>query len=363
MIDRLPAVSFLPTSAVLEMTWACNHRCIFCSCPWEREDALALPRPPEMSVSWWKNLCTRLVKMGVQDFAFTGGEPLLKKGLAEIIAHTASLEGPRIRSVDGALVQEEGRPEIFLLSNGRIMDQAHIDLCAKHGVQLSISLPGLTTFAEHTGGGDPDLVLRWFGVAHAAGVITTAGITVTRRNLFELERTIATALVAGADRILLNRFLPGGRGLSYAKDLALSPDEVLQALDIAEKVLASANRFGNVGTEIPRCLVDPERYPHLSVGNGCAAARSFFVVGPAGRIRVCNHSPVELCHADDLDDPKRGLRQDPYWRRFALGDYQPSACKSCSQISRCAAGCRECAHFVTGDVRAPDPLMLPVPME
>ncbi|HEY3444957.1 MAG TPA: hypothetical protein VGK67_01285 [Myxococcales bacterium] len=28
------AASFLPRTAVLEMTYRCNHVCLFCSCPW-----------------------------------------------------------------------------------------------------------------------------------------------------------------------------------------------------------------------------------------------------------------------------------------------------------------------------------------
>lgn len=316
-----------------------------------------MPRPPEMPLAWWKDLTSRLVRMGVGNLAFTGGEPLLKEGLHDLIAHVASLSGPVIETVDGDLVQHDKPPELFLLSNGRLMDEATIALCARHGVNLSLSLPGLATFAEHTGGGDPQVVLACFEAAHRAGLTTTAGITVTRRNLHELAITIATALLSGADRILLNRFLPGGRGLAHVAELSLSPQQVIEALDIAEQVLTTANRRGNVGTEIPRCLVDPQRYRRLDIGTGCAAARSFFVVGPAGHVRVCNHSPVELVHADRLE----GLRAEPYWRRFALGDHIPAACHGCVEIGRCAAGCRECAHIVAGAVDAVDPLMTPVP--
>ena len=42
------APSFLPATAVLEMTYRCNHACLFCSCPWY---AGAIPEDPEMPVA------------------------------------------------------------------------------------------------------------------------------------------------------------------------------------------------------------------------------------------------------------------------------------------------------------------------
>ena len=47
------------------------------------------------------------------------------------------------------------------------------------------------------------------------------------------------ALVAGADSLLLNRFLPSGRGLSHP-ELMLTADDVRHAADVAEEVLSRA---------------------------------------------------------------------------------------------------------------------------
>jgi len=150
-------------------------------------------------------------------------------------------------------------------------------------------------------------------------VATTVGVTVTRRNIHELYETIAEALLAGADTLLMNRFLPGGRGLEYADDLTLSRDQLTEMLDTAEEVLQSANRNGSVGTELPKCMVDESKYERLTVGTRCSAALDFFVVDPSGYTRVCNHSTVRLVHVDQIED----LKQDPYWRQFTMKDYLP----------------------------------------
>jgi radical SAM protein with 4Fe4S-binding SPASM domain len=196
-------------------------------------------------------------------------------------------------------------------------------------------------------------VLSWFSRAKAAGLKTTVGVTATRRNLFELYETIGEALLAGADKLLLNRFLPGGRGLAHAADLTLSRAQITEMLDTAESVLRAAGRYGSVGTELPACIVDATRYQHLTVGTRCSAARDFFVVGPSGRVRVCNHSPVELTHVRDV----LALKDDPYWRAFARQEYLPAACGGCPSRLACDGGCREAAHIAGGAIDSPDPLI------
>jgi len=69
--------------------------------------------------------------------------------------------------------------------------------------------------------------------------------------------------LAGADQLLMNIFLKGGRGLRYVNDLSLSSNEIIEALDQTERVLQSAGRFGSVGTELPKCLVNGKQYEKL----------------------------------------------------------------------------------------------------
>ncbi|HEY3321149.1 MAG TPA: radical SAM protein [Planctomycetota bacterium] len=348
------APSFLPTTAVLEMTYRCNHACLFCSCPWYAPESRFDVRP-EMSVAEWQALIARLCEMGVNNFAFTGGEPLLKDRLDEIIEFAAARETEFIETKDGALVSRRGPPKLYLLSNGKALHDGVVALCKKHAINLSISLPGLTTFSEHTAGGDPQNVLHWFKKAHDSGVTTTVGVTVTRRNLHELYETIAEALLAGADTLLMNRFLPGGRGLKHAADLSISIPQIKEMLDTAEQILETANRYGSVGTELPKCIVDETRYKRLSVGTRCSAALSFFVVDPSGYVRVCNHSTVRLQHVRELDR----VKDDPYWRRFTQKDYLPQQCSGCRAIAGCDGGCREAAHIVGGALDSPDPVLPP----
>jgi radical SAM protein with 4Fe4S-binding SPASM domain len=349
---RRPAVSFLPATAVLELTYRCNHACLFCSCPWE--DARGgFPRGDELTTAQWCDVISRLCRMGVTNLALSGGEPLMREDLPEIVSHAAGCETEHIETVEGELQSKMGPPKIYLLSNGRSVAESTFRLCKEHGVQLSMSLPGLETFAAHTGCDGADGVLRHFSRAKELGLKTVANITVTRENLYELDRVISAALLAGAEQVLLNRFLPGGRGLEYADRLALFPMELTRMLDTAEEVLQVAGRFGSLGTEVPKCLVDPTRYKRLEVSTRCSAAIQFFVIGPSGFVRVCNHSPVNLVPFDRIED----LKSNDYWKTFVMKSYLPEACHACEQRLECDGGCREAAHVVGGSLQAPDVML------
>ena len=90
--------------------------------------------------------------------------------------------------------------------------------------------------------------------------------------------TAALDLMQNATGVLLNRFLPGGRGLQN-KEFLLSLDEINQMLDIAEEVLEKSGVSGHIGTELPLCIVkNPDKYKHINVSYKCAAAKEFFVI-------------------------------------------------------------------------------------
>ena len=329
----------LPKSVALELTYRCNHRCIFCSCPWDAPNS-SYPRGEELSTLEWKKAVDILYAEGVMSFSLSGGEVLLKDGFDTILRHIRA-EGEK-RGLDLPIV---------LITNARKMNEEYLHLFKELNVHLSMSLPGYGTFQEHTGVDNADGVLHWFQEAKKIGLKTTVNVTVTKKNYNELFQTIALGLINGADDVLLNRFLPGGRGLGYMKELRLTPEQINGMLDTAEKVLTYARRYGNVGTEIPFCAVkDVHKYKHIHIGYQCAAAKGFFVVDPSGNIRACNHSPHIVGHIFD----KPMIRDVEYWNLFANSDYSPSMCSGCGMIKRCDCGCREVANILHGTPKEKD---------
>ena len=335
---------YIPASVVLELTYRCNHRCLFCSCPWEAEtaDAPKYKKDKELRFEDWKKVLDKLHTLGVKYITISGGEALLKDCLMDLLEY--------IRS-ENIYNRNES---IVLISNGLLMDETFLKAFKKYNVHLSLSLPGLHTFERHTGVDNAAGVLRWLGEARKMGITTTVNVTVTNINYGELYETVANGLLAGADMVLLNRFLAGGRGLSHVKELSLTREQLNGMLDITEEILQLSNRNGSVGTEFPRCVInDIQKYKRLKIGSLCAAAKSFFVIDPAGWVRACNHSPRKVGHVFD----EKMISDAGYWNAFTNRAYIPTGCVTCKEVNYCDCGCRETASILYGSICAKDPCL------
>lgn len=346
------SISFLPANAVIELTYRCNHSCLFCSCPWTRESG-EFQVLPELNTAEWKSVLERLCGCGVSALAFTGGEALLRDDCLELLEYASSLKVMKTETVGGKLATREVTPELYLLSNGLLADDRVLETLARLEVKLSLSFPGLSTFQHHTGHDHADMVLERFRMARKLGVPTTVNSTVTALNLHELRKTLTAAFLAGAGQLLMNRFLPGGRGLNNVNELSLSAEQALEMLSTADDVLTRAGRAGALGTEMPLCLVNKVELNTLKVGTRCSAAVKFFVVGPSGYVRVCNHSPERLDHISRWRD----LKYNGYWKTFTMRSYLPPECGGCRLKLDCDGGCREAAHITGGRVDSTDPLL------
>jgi len=336
---------YIPESAVLELTYRCNHKCLFCSCPWEA-DAEGSPKyekGKELDFADWKKVLDKLHPLGVKTLSISGGEVLLKDCLIDLLEY---IRYENKYNKDGSIV---------LISNGLLMNETFLKAFKKYNVHLSMSLPGLQTFERHTGVDNAQGVLYWFGEAKKAGIETTVNVTVTSINYHELYETVANGLLAGADTVLLNRFLGGGRGLSYLKELSLTREQLNGMLDTTEKILQLSNRIGSVGTEYPLCIINNiDKYKQLKIGSLCAAAKGFFVIDPAGWVRACNHSPRKVGHIFD----EQIISDTDYWNTFTNRAYIPASCVMCKDVSYCDCGCRETASILYGNVCAKDPCLL-----
>lgn len=335
---------YIPESVVFELTYQCNHRCLFCSCPWyaTADGAPHYAKGQELDFDQWRQVIDKLHTLGVKNISISGGEALMKDCLIDILEY---IRKTGKYNIDGKIV---------VISNGLLMSHDYLRAFAEYGVHLSMSLPGLQTFEKHTGVDNAEGVLYWFGEAKKMGLETTVNVTVTDLNYHELFETLANGLIAGADTVLVNRFLAGGRGLSHVKELTINREQMNGMLDTAERVLQLSKRIGSVGTELPRCVVeDPEKYERLRIGYMCAAAKGFFVIDPAGYVRACNHSPRKVGHALD----EQIITDKKYWRSFTDRNYIPSGCIMCKDTNYCDCGCRETASIFFGNTKALDPCL------
>jgi radical SAM protein with 4Fe4S-binding SPASM domain len=354
MPQKFPDIT-IPKTAVLELTNRCNHRCIFCSAPWDAptdKPAINYECQGEMSTQQWKDCIDFFIEKKLAGFAFTGGEPFLRPDIFELIdyVNTRKALEPEFDTDGKVTGYQHKKPEFTLITNGRLLDNKKAELLKDKVDSVVVSLPGLESYSELTGGGDPQKALDAIKMLNELEIPVVVSICVTTKNFPELFENISAGFLAGADQLLLNRFLPGGRGTIH-QELCLNKEQLQQMLHIADEVCVAANRYGTIGTELPLCLC-PNDLKMLQVGTQCSGGVDFFAVAPDGNVRPCNHSPVNLGHYSKIEQAIAG----DYWQTFKTRQYLPEMCEDCSQILRCDGGCREAAHIVGGTLDSPDPI-------
>ena len=161
----------LPKTVAVELTYRCNHRCLFCSCPWESNATI---KGNELSAEEWTKLFLEVKKRGVEQITFTGGEAILRNDFFEILDEAFSLGF-----------------SLGLISNGKNINDEFLCQLRKYSVLLSISVPGIETFEKTTGVNNIEYILDIFKQCKELGINTVANIAVTKINFEELYENIA----------------------------------------------------------------------------------------------------------------------------------------------------------------------------
>jgi len=136
----------------ISLTQRCNLRCVYC----HREGQFPGSVMPEMSTEEVVRIAQVAVSLGMSRVKLTGGEPLLRSDILEIVGEIAMIPGLR---------------DLSMTTNGiRLLDLA--DAVTKAGLKrININLPSLDAKTYSTvNGGDLGEVLNGVGAAVKAGL-------------------------------------------------------------------------------------------------------------------------------------------------------------------------------------------------
>ena len=76
-----------PLALLAEVTYRCPLKCPYCSNPLE----LSRYRP-ELDTATWQRVLTEAAELGVVQVHFSGGEPLVRRDLGELVRHARQLD-------------------------------------------------------------------------------------------------------------------------------------------------------------------------------------------------------------------------------------------------------------------------------
>lgn len=136
---------------------ACNFRCPYCMPVDKTPDDAVLQNAARLSFEEIEKTVRAFVKLGVRKVRLTGGEPLLRKNLPELVARLA-----RISELD----------DIALTTNGSLLSKHAQDLklAGLHRITVSLDALDADIFSQLSGGrGQVQEVLQGIMAAEAAG--------------------------------------------------------------------------------------------------------------------------------------------------------------------------------------------------
>lgn len=138
----------------ISVTDRCNLRCVYCM---PAEGVVPLSHSDILSFNEIVELVRVAVSMGVDKVRLTGGEPLVRKGIVELVRMLAGLEGIR---------------DLAMTTNALLLTNMAEDLkrAGLHRVNVSLDSLDPKRFSEISRGGDLNAVLRGLDAAEKAGL-------------------------------------------------------------------------------------------------------------------------------------------------------------------------------------------------
>ena len=323
-----------PLALLAELTHRCPLRCPYCSNP------LALERAgTELNTAAWQRVLSEAAALGVLQVHFSGGEPLVRRDLASLIAH-------------GAQAGLYGN----LITSGIGLDAARMAALAGAGlehVQLSLqdSDPGQGDRVAGLAGAQAQKH-RAAQLVRDAGLPLTINAVVHRQNLGRLQDMIDLALRLGADRLEIAHVQYYGWALKNRAALLPSREQLEQATMLVEAARLRLKGVMAIDYVVPDYYA---RRPKACMGGW---GRRFLNVTPSGTVLPC-HAAETLSGMRFPNVDAASLaeiwRNDPAFARFRGTDWMPDPCRGCERREIDWGGCRCQAFALTGDAARTDP--------
>ncbi len=232
--DAVPATASERRPIVVwNITRKCNLQCVHCY-----NDSGPDKTCSEVSTAQAKAVIDDLAQFGVPSILFSGGEPLLRHDLFELIEYAVGRGLHAVISTNGTLIAADKARRIKQL-----------------GVSyVGISLDGIGPINDKFRGvsGAFERAVKGIRNCQEAGVRVGLRLTLTKRNVQDIEGLFEFFEAEGIERACFYHLVPSGRGAAIAgEDLTHA-----QTRDALDRILAKARLFMQAGRKTDILTVD-----------------------------------------------------------------------------------------------------------
>lgn len=332
------------------ITDRCNFRCKHC---YQTDYSAARDLDLENLKLIADKLSDALIKWNVKGkIAITGGEPLLREDLFELLDYLENLDGVQ---------------QFEILSNAALLTPDMTERLKAynrfHSFQVSLDGGTADIHDAMRGDGSFDLALQSIRILRAYAIPVRLMFTIHHGNVQDVPTLIDLAIAEDVDAITIERFVPTGSGADLAS-LVLSPDEIHS---VYKYVAERADREFEVGTGLKILkyrslwiLLDPDRSKiardscvHTDLGAMCSIGIDSLCILPDATALPCRRLDIPIGNLLEDSVFKIWYTSDLLWQLRNKNNLK-GKCNGCELIPRCG-GCRATAYAMTGDYLAEDP--------
>jgi pyrroloquinoline quinone biosynthesis protein E len=322
-----------PLALIAEITYRCPLHCVYCSNPVEMAAVSA-----ELSTAEWVDVFQQSGKLGMLHAHFTGGEPLARSDLTELIAG-ARAAGLYTNLITSGLGLAETRLQALVDAG---LD--HIQLSFQDSREDSANwIAGAKAHAHKI---EVSRLIRRHKIAF------TMNLVIHRQNIDHLDEMIAFIEQLAPERMEIAHTQYYGWALKNRAALLPTREQLNNAVETvaaADKRLAGRIRVDFV---VPDYYA---RFPKACMGGW---GRRLMLINPAGKVLPCHAAEVIPGLAfENVREKKLEFiwQQSSSFQRFRGEEWMPEPCRSCDQRVQDFGGCRCQALLLTGNAEVTDP--------
>ena len=323
-----------PTTLLAELTYRCPLHCPYCSNPLAMTKADA-----ELSTDDWKRVFTQARELGVLQLGLSGGEPLARKDLEELVAH-ARAEGMYTTLVTSALGLTRARATQLKAAGIDHVQISFQDIDVENAERIA----GVRSVKQKREGA---ALVKELGLAFSVNVV------LHRANLDHLEELIEMAASLGADRVELANTQYYGWAARNRALLMPTPKQVERSEAIARRAIDKYRGTMQVLYVLPDYY---QPYPKPCYGGWGSV---YILVTPDGKALPCHGATgiENLQFVNVREHPLEWVwRESPIFNAFRGDAWMQEPCRSCPLKGKDFGGCRCQAFALTGDARNTDPV-------
>ena len=341
-----------PRIIAWEITRSCNLACAHC-----RAAAHCAPYPGELSLPECKRVMNDIASITDPILILTGGEPLMRTDLWEIIDYARERGLHPVIGTNGTLIDEECAAKI-----------------AAHGIpRVSVSLDFPTAEGQDAFRGKAgafDEAITGIRNLRANGVGVQVNTTITKMNNRLLDEMHELALAEDAAAFHPFLLVPTGRGEDLL-NVELSPDEYEEVLTWAYRCQKTSPLHFKP-TDAPQYYriirqlsakegraVTPQTYGMEAMTRGCLGGITFAFISHIGDVQPCGYFDMQLGNVKETPFSEI-WEHSPVFDDLRHYDRLRGKCGACEYKGVCG-GCRARALAATGDYLAAEPYCAYVP--